>query len=105
MKKIITFLILTYLLFTINSAGADSKSNELENNKLLKIGVLVPLSGEFQNIGESFLKSIHLALKDISDSKIKIYPKDSKANSFDAYNSTKEFEELGIEIVIGPIFL
>ena len=104
MKKIITFLILTYLLFTINSAGADSKSNELENNKLLKIGVLVPLSGEFQNIGESFLKSIHLALKDISDSKIKIYPRDSKGNALDAYNAAKEFEELGIKVVIGPIF-
>ena len=104
MKKIITFSILTYLLFTINSSAIDNKSNDLENKKLLKIGVLVPLSGEFKNIGESFLKAIHLALKDISNSNIKIYPRDSKANAFGAYSSAKEFEELGIEIVIGPIF-
>tara|TARA_B100001750_G_scaffold245943_1_gene266857 strand:+ start:55 stop:1227 length:1173 start_codon:yes stop_codon:yes gene_type:complete len=104
MKKIITFSILTYLLFTINSAALENNSNELENKKLLKIGVLLPLSGKFQNIGESFLKAIHLALKDISNENIKIYPKDSKANAFDAYNSAKEFEKLGIEIVIGPIF-
>ena len=104
MKKIITFSILTYLLFTINSSAIDNKSNDLENKKVLKIGVLVPLSGEFKNIGESFLKAIHLALKDISDRNIKIYPKDSKANAFDSYHSAKEFEELGIKIVIGPIF-
>ena len=104
MKKIITFSILTYLLFTINSSAIDNKSNDLENKKLLKVGVLVPLSGEFKNIGESFLKAIHLALKDISNSNIKIYPRDSKANAFGAYSSAKEFEELGIEIVIGPIF-
>ena len=104
MKKIITLSILTYLLFTINSTALEDNSNELENKKLLKIGVLLPLSGEFQNIGESFLKAIHLALKDISNENIKIYPKDSKANAFDAYNSAKEFEKLGIEIVIGPIF-
>ena len=104
MKKIITFSILTYLLFTINSSAIDNKSNDLENKKLLKIGVLLPLSGEFKNIGESFLKAIHLALKDISNKNIKIYPRDSKANAFDAYSSAKEFEELGIKIVIGPIF-
>ena len=104
MKKIITLSILTYLLFTINSSAIDNKSNDLENKNLLKIGVLVPLSGEFRNIGESFLKAIHLALKDISNNNIKIYPRDSKANAFDAYSSAKEFEELGIKIVIGPIF-
>ena len=104
MKKIITLSILTYLLFTINSSAIDNKSNDLENKKLLKIGVLLPLSGEFKNIGESFLKAIHLALKDISNNNIKIYPRDSKANAFDAYSSAKEFEELGIKIVIGPIF-
>ena len=63
MKKIFTFLILTYLLFTINSSANNqsSKENNLENKKLLKIGVLLPLSGEFENIGESFLKAIQLA--------------------------------------------
>ena len=67
MKKIITFSILTYLLFTINSGAISESSNEnnLENSKFLKIGVLLPLSGKFQDIGESFLKAIQLALYDI----------------------------------------
>ena len=100
MKKVIIFLILTYLLFTINSSAANQNLNE----KVLKIGVLLPLSGKFQNIGESFLKAIQLALYDISNENIKIYPKDSKANALNTYLAAKEFEDLGIKVVIGPIF-
>ena len=106
MKKLLTFSILTYLLFTINS-GAISQSlneNNQENEKILKVGVLLPLSGKFQDIGESFLKAIQLALYDISNENIKIYPKDSEANALNTYQSAKEFEDLGIKVVIGPIF-
>ena len=67
MKKLLIFSIITYLLFTINSSAADQNSNQnnLENEKILKIGVLLPLSGKFQDIGETFLKAIQLALFDI----------------------------------------
>ena len=103
MKKLITFLIIAYLSFTINSSAATQEKN-LENKNILKIGVLLPLSGQFQDIGESFLKAIQLALYDISNQNIKIYPKDSKGNAFDAYKAAKTFEEDEIKIVIGPIF-
>ena len=75
-------------MFTINSTAANQNS---ENKKILKIGVLLPLSGEFKNIGESFLKSIQLALYDISNKNIKIYPKDSKGNALNSYQAAKEF--------------
>ena len=104
MKKLFIFSILSYLLFTINSNGITENQKKLENEKFLKIGVLLPLSGKFQDIGESFLKAIQLALYDISDENIIIYPKDSKSNPLDAYKAAKEFEELGIKIVIGPLF-
>ena len=104
MKKLFIFSILSYLLFTINSSGIAENEKKIENNNVLKIGVLLPLSGKFQGIGYSFLKAIQLGLYDISDDKIKIYLKDSKANALDAFNSAKEFEQEGISIVIGPIF-
>jgi len=106
MKKLLIFLIITYLLFTINSSAVNQSLNEnnSESEKILKVGVLLPLSGEFQGIGESFLKAIQLALYDISNENIKIYPKDSKGNALNSYQSAKEFEEQGIKIVIGPIF-
>ena len=106
MKKTILFAILTYLLFAINSISFSQNSNEsdLEKGEVLKVGVLLPLSGEFESLGNSFLKSIQLALYDISNKDIKIYPKDSKANPADTLIAAKEFQELGIKIVIGPIF-
>jgi len=106
MKKISILFILSYLVFAINSfaVSQDSNSDNLENQNLLKIGVLLPLSGEFKNLGESFLKSIQLALNDISDKNIIIYPKDSKGTALGTYEAAKEFEKNNIKIVIGPIF-
>ena len=106
MKKIIIISILTYLLFTINSVTADQNQSEnnLKNEKILKVGVLLPLSGEFQEIGKSFLKAIQLALYEISNENIKVYPKDNKGNALDTFKAAKEFEDQGIKIVIGPIF-
>tara|TARA_Y100000590_G_scaffold2_1_gene6 strand:+ start:2323 stop:3501 length:1179 start_codon:yes stop_codon:yes gene_type:complete len=106
MKKLLTISILTYLLFTINSIASTQNFNENNSEKgnILKVGILLPLTGEFKDIGESFLKAIQLALYDISNKNIKIYPKDSKANALSSYQSAKEFEELGIKVVIGPIF-
>ena len=98
MKKIIIILILTYLSLSINSIS------KAQDKSILEIGVLLPMSGEFKYIGDSFLKAIQLGLHDISNKNIKIYPKDSKANAIDAYKAAKEFERKGINIVIGPIF-
>ena len=65
MKKLLTILIITYLLFTINSTAVEQEKSE--NKNLLKIGVLLPLSGEYENLGQAFLKAIQLALYDISE--------------------------------------
>ena len=104
MKILFTFLILVYLSFTINISAATQGEKKIGNERVLKVGVLLPLSGKFQDIGESFLKAIQLALYDISDENIKIFPKDSKGNPLGAFEAAKEFEEQGIEIVVGPIF-
>ena len=104
MKILFTFLILVYLSFTINISAATQGEKKVGNERVLKVGVLLPLSGKFQDIGESFLKAIQLALYDISDENIKIFPKDSKGNPLGAFEAAKEFEEQGIEIVVGPIF-
>ncbi len=101
MNKLFTFSIIAYLLFTINSRALNQ---ETKNKNALNVGVLLPLSGEFQNVGDSFLKSIQLALYDISNNNIQIHLKDSKANPKTAFQASKEFEKLGIEIVIGPVF-
>ena len=99
MKKIFK-IILSYLLITFNSyvvAVENSSSN------ILKIGILAPFSGELKSIGETILYSVNLALHDIGNDSIKIYPKDSGSKKEKIINACKEFQEEGVKIIVGPI--
>ena len=99
MKKIFK-IILSYLLITFNSyvvAVENSSSN------ILKIGILAPFSGDLKSIGETILYSVNLALHDIGNDSIKVYPKDSGSKKEKIINACKEFREDGVKIIVGPI--
>ncbi len=76
---------------------------ENNNKNILKIGILAPFSGEFKFIGETILYSINLALHDINDESIKIYPKDSGSNKEGILSACKDFQNEGVKIIIGPV--
>ena len=96
LKKII---IITYiLLFNNFNSFAD------ENQKSLKVGLLAPFSGEYKDMGQSIMLSLQMALKEINDDNIKIYPRDSGFNNPDKLiQSVESLKEENIKIVIGPI--
>ena len=97
MKKIIQFIIFTLivLILNIHQISADEK---------IKIGLIVPLSGEYKEIGDSILKATRLAINKIDDDKIKIIPKDTRADPKVTLKVSKELQEQGIKIIIGPVF-
>ena len=70
----------------------------------IRIGLVVPLSGEYSNIGDSIIKSTRLALNKINDEKFEIVPGDTKANPIDALKASKVLYDQGIKIIIGPVF-
>ena len=70
----------------------------------IKIGLLIPLTGENKEIGNQIIKSTKIALQDINAKKIEIYPKDTNSNPDQTIKSVKELQEIGIKIVIGPVF-
>ena len=95
-KKII---ILTYILLSLNF-----KSFADENDKLLKVGLLAPFSGEYRDMGQSIMLSLQLALNEIDDDNIKIFPRDSGFNNpKKLMESVESFKDENIKIVIGPI--
>ena len=98
MKKIFK-IILSYLLITFNTFVFASESKK-EN--VLKIGALLPLSGELKSLGEDMLYAINLALHDIDNPKIKIYPKDSGSKKEKIIQACKEFRDQNIKVIIGP---
>ena len=65
---------------------------------------MVPITGENKNLGDLIIKSTRMALEDINNNKIEIYPKDTGSNPEQTLQSAIQLKNLGIKIIIGPIF-
>ena len=85
MKTLFKFLLLVFLNFLIFNINGNA------NNKI-KIGLIVPLSGEYAYIGQSIIKSTRLAINKIDSNLIEIIPKDTKSNPIDALKVSKKLE-------------
>ena len=92
-------VILSYIIFFFNT-------NLISNEKIdsLKVGLLVPFSGEYKNLGNSIMFSIQMALNEIGDDKLIIIPRDSGSDDKIKLNqSITEIINEGAKIIIGPI--
>tara|TARA_B100001027_G_scaffold130264_1_gene90122 strand:- start:826 stop:1980 length:1155 start_codon:yes stop_codon:yes gene_type:complete len=92
----ILFSVFLVLLFQISISYSEESK--------IKIGVLAPLSGENAYLGKQILNSVRMALIDIKNNNIEIYPKDTRSDPDMTLRSALEFEQMGISLVIGPIF-
>ena len=70
----------------------------------IKIGLLVPLSGQHKTTGKLILQSIRLAINKINNPDIEILPKDTKADPMVTFKAAKELGQNGVKIIIGPVF-
>ena len=79
---------------------------ELSNadEEKIKIGLLVPITGDNKDLGQLIIKSTRMALNDIKSNKIEIYPKDTNSSPNKTLQSALQLKDMGIKIVIGPIF-
>ena len=91
-------LALIYIIFFFNSNLLSEG-----NNKVLKIGLLAPLSGSYSELGNSILHSLQLALEEIDDKNVFIVPKDSGFNDDKKLDAAiQDIRSKGIKIIIGP---
>jgi hypothetical protein len=93
--KIIFLILLNITLLFFYKAEAAEK---------IKIGLLVPMTGSNKNIGQSIIKAVRLAVKDIDSNLIEIIPKDTATKPNKTLKSAFELKQMGVKIVIGPIF-
>ena len=96
MKYLIKFYtaLIFLLFFSFNSFATEK----------IKIGLVIPLSGENKELGQTILKSVKLAINDINDNRIVIVPKDNQNDPNKTLEVSKELYKEGIKIIIGPIF-
>ena len=97
MRKLYIIFLKVFLIIVLTNLKAIS-------DEKIKIGLIVPLSGEYSYIGKSILKSTRMALDKINDQRIIIIPKDTKANPIDTLKVSNELYNSGIKIIIGPVF-
>jgi len=91
--KIIILVCITFL--NIQKIKAEEK---------IKIGLLVPITGNNSDIGKSIIKSARLAINKINNSSIEILPRDTASNPEITLRNAKELYESGVKIIIGPVF-
>ena len=94
------FKILNLIFLSILYLNSQVSANE----KKIKIGLLIPISGENKKIGQQIIKSTRMALKDIGENEIEIFLKDTNSDPNQTIKSANEFQNMGIQIVIGPVF-
>ena len=97
MKTFKKIILIFFVIFGFNK--------QVFSSEIINIGLLVPLSGEYKDIGNSVVNSIRMALDSIDNKRIKILPRDTKSDPTEALKVAKElYTNYGTKIVIGPIF-
>jgi len=98
MKKFIKIIFLVILNFSLLLSFPTQASEKL------KIGLMVPLTGPNKDLGQSIIKAVRLAIKDIDSNFIEIIPKDTASKASEALKSAFQLKQMGIKVVIGPVF-
>ena len=93
--KIIFFSFFGFLFLFTEVISAEEK---------IKIGLLVPITGDDKELGQQIVKSTRIALNDINEERLEIHLKDTNSNPNKTLKSALELKQLGIKIVIGPVF-
>ena len=86
----------------------QKQTNKIEeessfNNKI-KVGVMLPLSGEHSEIGNLILNAIEMAIFQTDENKLELHIKDTEAKPDKAKKVLSELIDEGVKVVIGPLF-
>ena len=81
-----------------------NKEEESTFNNIIKVGVMLPLSGEHSEIGNLILNAIEMAVFQTEENKLELHIKDTEAKSDKAKKVLSELIDEGVKVVIGPLF-
>ncbi len=98
MIKISKLLFLLLLVFSVIIP------QKISANEKLKIGLLIPLSENNEEIGQQIIKTVRMAINDIDNENIEVIVKDTKSNPKTTLQSALELKNENVRIVIGPVF-
>lgn len=94
----IKFFLLSFLLLNLTIA-ANSK------NQSLRIGAILPLTGDYQELGNKILKTFELTIFELSNVDVTLIPFDNNSTEAGTRFAFKELQTQKVDIVLGPIFM
>lgn len=94
----IKFFFLSFLLLNLTIA-ANSK------NQSLRIGAILPLTGDYQELGNKILKTFELTIFELSNVDVTLIPFDNNSTEAGTRFAFKELQTQKVDIVLGPIFM
>lgn len=84
---------------------SENVNNYTKNIKdKLRVGVLLPLSGQVKSVGESIVNAIQLSLFENNKKNIVLKIYDTQGTTFGAVNAINRAIKEGVDVVIGPLF-
>ena len=87
----------------IKLSDSPIKEIEFQENREIRVGLLLPLKGKNYRIGKSLLNAIHLALYKTQNKNIKIFVRDTSSVE-GVTKAYYEFLDLNVNIILGPVF-
>lgn len=99
MKKLFAVPLLFFVALIISLGCAKKQPEEI------KIGAILPLTGDGAKYGEEAKNGIELALEELKDSKIKVFYEDDQGTSSGAVNAfNKLVASVKAPVIIGPMY-
>ena len=95
------FFIKFFLLFsTLLSLTFATESK----NQPLRIGTILPLTGDYKEIGNKILKTFELAIFELPNINLTLLPFDNKSTIDGTKFAFQELQNQKIDIILGPLF-
>ncbi|MDH5723347.1 MAG: penicillin-binding protein activator [Alphaproteobacteria bacterium] len=71
---------------------------------IVRVGILLPLSGQHAGLGQSMLQAAHMALMDMGHGNFELMPRDTAGTSEGARKAAREALNDGAQLILGPVF-
>lgn len=84
--------------------AAESTTINKDDLPTVKVGILLPLSGPHQKLGQAMLNAAQLAIYDVGYSNFELIPQDTKGNAEGAKEAARAALQGGAQLILGPVF-
>ncbi len=83
--------------------GEEVPPAEAVPAETIRVGLLLPLSGEYGEVGQSLLNAASFAVMDSGDKRLVLRPRDTKGTPAGAAEAAQALIDEGVDILVGPL--